>query len=53
MQSFIYFFIYWLNAIKPENSLVQDFKLLLQKFPNVDTSAIGFIANWKEASFWL
>lgn len=45
--------IYWLNAIEPENSLVRDFKFLLQKFPNVDTSAMGFTANWKEDPFWL
>lgn len=45
--------IYWLNAIKPENTLVQDFKSLLQEFPNVDTTAMGFTTNWKEDPFWL
>lgn len=46
-------FIYWLNAIEPENTLVQDFKSLLQEFPNVDTTAMGFTTNWKEDPFWL
>ena len=45
--------IYWLNAIEPENTLVQDFKSLLQEFPNVDTTAMGFTTNWKEDPFWL
>ncbi len=44
--------IYWLNNIDPENTLVQDFKSLLQEFPTVDTTAMGFPENWKEEPFW-
>lgn len=44
--------IYWLNAIEPRNTLVQDFKVLVQAFPNIDTAAMGFPENWKEEPFW-
>ena len=45
--------IYWLNAIEPQNTLVQDFKSLLQEYPNVDTDAMGFTENWKDDPFWI
>ena len=44
--------IYWLNSIDPQNTLIQDFKHLVQIYPNVDTAAMGFPQNWKEEPFW-
>lgn len=43
--------IYWLNAIEPENTLVQDFKSLLQEFPNVDTTAMALPQIGKKTHF--
>lgn len=39
---------YWLNAIDASNTFVSDFKVLLVKYPNVDTAAMGFVAGWEQ-----
>ncbi len=44
--------IYWLNTINPNNTLILNFKSLIQSFPNVDTAAMGFPQNWKDDPFW-
>ncbi len=44
--------IYWLNAVFPENTFVPDFKRLLKKYPNVDVSAMGFLASWESEELW-
>ncbi len=44
--------IYWLNSFHPSNSLVDDFKKLLTKYPNTDVAAMGFPNNWKTEPLW-
>ena len=43
---------YWLNAIDASNTFVTAFKALLMKYPNVDTSAMGFPAGWEDEPLW-
>ena len=43
---------YWLNAIDASNTFVTAFKALLMKYPNVDTSAMGFPAGWENEPLW-
>lgn len=44
--------IYWLNAISPNHTLVNDFKALLRAYTNVDTKAMGFPENWETEPLW-
>lgn len=44
--------IYWLNSIKPDNTFVSEFKLLLKSYPNVDPRAMGFTKDWELESLW-
>lgn len=44
--------IYWLNSFHPSNSLVDDFKKLLTKYPNTDVAAMGFPNNWETEPLW-
>jgi hypothetical protein len=32
--------------------VVNKFKILLKKYPNVDVTAMGFPATWKEEPLW-
>lgn len=44
--------LYLLRAVNPENSLPKRFKALINKYPNVDTAAMGFPPNWKDEPLW-
>ena len=44
--------LYLLRAVNPENSLPRRFKALINKYPNVDTAAMGFPPNWKDEPLW-
>ncbi|MCF0159094.1 MAG: Abi family protein [Veillonella sp.] len=44
--------VYWLNAIRPENTFVKDFKRILSDSPNVDIAAMGFPADWRNEPLW-
>ena len=41
-----------LQTVNPHNRFVQKFKLLLIKYPNVDTKALGFPVHWQEETLW-
>lgn len=43
---------YWLNAIDDENSFAADFKHLLNKYPIIKPSMMGFPSGWKEEPLW-
>lgn len=43
---------YWLNSIAPANTFVNDFKLLLGRYPNVDVAAMGFPKGWESEQLW-
>lgn len=43
---------YLLQTINPHNRFTFKFKNLLQKYPNVDTKALGFPANWQTEPLW-
>ena len=43
---------YWLNSIDADNTFVGDLKLLLLRYPNIDTTAMGFPANWRQEPLW-
>lgn len=44
--------LYWVNNIQPENSLKTDIIELLKKYPNVDSSAMGFPVGWETEPLW-
>ena len=44
--------LYLLQTINPNNSFSKRFKSLLDKYPNVDTRAMGFPTNWKNEDMW-
>ena len=44
--------IYWQNSIYENNDFVKSFKNLLSKYPNADTSAMGFPSNWEDEPLW-
>ena len=35
-----------------KRELQNTFQNLLEKYPNVDNRAMGFLANWKEEKLW-
>jgi len=43
---------YFLDTITPTNTFRDKLKDLLSKYPNVDTSAMGFPKDWKNDPFW-
>lgn len=43
---------YLLQTINPKNNFTNKFRELLQKYPNVDTRALGFPANWENEPLW-
>lgn len=45
--------LYLLQTINPNNSFSKRFNELLEKYPNVDTRAMGFPLNWKQESLWI
>ena len=43
---------YLLNSVLPDNTFSQDLGMLLGKYPNVDSSAMGFSMDWKRENLW-
>ncbi len=41
------------NRIHPKNNFASQVKELLQKYPNVDTKAMGFPAGWRDEKLWI
>ena len=44
--------IHLLQTINPTSSFSTRFSNLLEKYPNVDTRAMGFPSNWKDENLW-
>lgn len=44
--------IYFLNTVNPNHSFRERFILLLEKYPNIDTRAMGFPTDWKNEKLW-
>lgn len=44
--------IYLMNTINPKHTIPNKFNALLNKYPNVDTAAMGFSSNWKNEPLW-
>lgn len=44
--------IYFLQIVQPDNAFVSEFKKLLRKYSNIDTSAMGFPENWETEFLW-
>lgn len=44
--------VYLLKIINPKQSVPYKLKDLLSKYPNVDTSAMGFPENWESEPLW-
>ena len=43
---------YWLNAVNATNTFKSDLKKLLQKYPSVSPTAMGFPTGWKREPLW-
>ena len=43
---------YLQNRVKPENTFASRLRALIDSFPFVDTSLMGFPAHWKDDPFW-
>lgn len=41
-----------LDVIHPGHSFRQDFKALLARYPEIDSSAMGFVNGWNSHPFW-
>ena len=44
--------VYWLDSIDSSNSFVTDFKSLIARYPNIDTTAMGFPKGWESEPLW-
>lgn len=44
--------VYLLRSINETNSMLVDFKHLLEKYPNIDPSAMGFPKDWLNEAIW-
>ena len=44
--------IYLMNCIKHENDVVERFKGLLIKYPNIHPFAMGFPKGWEKEPLW-
>lgn len=44
--------VYLLNSIDPNNTFTSDIKALLQKYPTVDPTAMGFVKDWENEPLW-
>lgn len=44
--------LYLLNSINETNSMIQDFKSLLEKYNNIYPGAMGFPDNWEKETLW-
>ena len=43
---------YMLFTISPNNKFKDNLKKLIDKYPTIDTAAIGFPLNWENESLW-
>ena len=43
---------YWLRSINMQSTFTTDVKNLLQKYPLVDTIAMGFPMEWEQEPLW-
>lgn len=43
---------YLLQTANPNTNFNYKFQLLLEKYPNVDTNAVGFSQYWKLEPLW-
>jgi abortive infection bacteriophage resistance protein len=44
--------LYMLRSINPKTRFVEHFKILLNRYPQIDLAAMGVPANWQEEPFW-
>lgn len=44
--------IYLMNTINPKHSIQKRFYELLEKYPNIDTRAMGFPVSWQKEVLW-
>jgi abortive infection bacteriophage resistance protein len=44
--------IYWLNSIYRKNTFKADLLKLIDSYPNVDITAMGFPRDWKDEEIW-
>ena len=44
--------VYLMNRVKYENDVVERFKALLEKYPNIHPAAMGFPNDWKNEPIW-
>lgn len=44
--------VYWLNSIDPQNTFVSEFKSLLNKYPHIQPSTMGFTLSWSSEALW-
>lgn len=44
--------IYFMNIINPKHTIIERFKELLLKYPNVDTRAMAFPVDWEKEPLW-
>jgi len=44
--------IYMMNVINPKNSVPSKVKRLFEKYPNIDSRAMGFPENWQTEPLW-
>lgn len=43
---------YFIDVISPQNTMSEELRCLLANFPDVDTTAMGFPAEWKQEPLW-
>jgi len=44
--------IYLMNVINPKHKVQSNFNTLLEKYPNIDTRAMGFPESWQNETLW-
>ena len=44
--------LYLLNTVNPKHTFIERFSFLLDKYPNIETSAMGFPENWSNEPLW-
>ena len=44
--------LYWVNNIHPDNSVKTEIFRLMEKYPLVDATAMGFPKNWQKEALW-
>ncbi len=44
--------VYFMDRIKQDNDVVIRFRELLEKYPNIDPTAMGFPENWVDEPLW-